>query len=61
MLNSTTYPPTMTPTLTAELDDFARQLVPYAIETGDRVALAMVASCDFLMIEAERLEGGRNA
>jgi hypothetical protein len=53
-------PSIMPPALAEALGDYSRELVPFAIATGDRVALAMVASCDFLLIEAARLEGSGN-
>lgn len=49
----------MSPALAEALGDYSRELLPFAIATGDRVALAMIECCDFLLIEAERLERWR--
>lgn len=56
---TTPTPPKMTPALAAGLKAYASALRPYAERTGDRVPLAMVECCDFLLIEAERMERGR--
>lgn len=51
-------PPCMGSAMRAFLRRYADDLRPYA-EHGDRVALAMLESCDFLLIEADRQERGR--
>ena len=55
-------PPIMALRLAADLDRFASKLLPYAMASGDRLALAMLECCDLLVIEGirQRLERGRN-
>lgn len=38
------------------IQNYKDELRRYAEETGDRVVLAMIDCCDFLLIEANRLE-----
>ena len=57
-MTTTPKPPTMASRLATDLDRFAIGLRPFAEATGDRVAIAMLECCDFLLIEAYRLERG---
>ena len=48
--------PRMGTALRSFLKRYARELQPYAEETGDRVATSMVDCCSFLLNESDRLE-----
>jgi hypothetical protein len=48
--------PRMGTALRSFLQRYARELQPYAEETGDRVATSMVDCCSFLLNESDRLE-----
>ena len=48
--------PVMVVELRALMQRYIDDLQPYASETGERVALAMVDCCSFLLIEADRME-----
>lgn len=52
--------PYMGSALRALLKRYSNDLKPYAVATGDRVATSMVDCCNFLLIEADRLERVRS-
>lgn len=52
--------PRMGTALAAFLRRYRDDLLPYVETTGSCVALAMVECCDFLLIEADRLERGQS-
>ena len=51
-------PPPMGSASRAILRRYADDLRPFA-ERGDRLATSMLECCDFLLVEADRLERGR--
>jgi hypothetical protein len=51
--------PHMGSELRALMSRYAADLLPLAENTGERVVTSMIECCNFLIIEAERLEGGQ--
>ena len=52
--------PRMGTALRSFLKRYARELQPYAKETGDRVATSMVDCCNLLLDESDKLESGQS-
>ena len=54
--SSTDQVPRMGTALRSFLKRYARELQPYAKESGDRTATSMLECCDYLLIESDRIE-----
>ena len=52
----TNQAPRMGTALRSFLKRYARELQPYAKESGDKTATSMLECCDYLLIESDRIE-----